>query len=162
MDVTAPLDSVLAFGEASTISGRATPGSTRAISFAFEPEESETIKDITAPLIDASANPTTLWPPNGQRRSVTTNGTISDDISGVDGSSAGFTVADEYGLVEPSAEFAVGPDGRFEFTTELVASRRGGDADGRSYSVRMEASDHTGNTGSEAVVVTVPHERSGK
>ncbi len=39
--------------------------------------------DKTSPVITVSANPPTLWPPNGKPVSVTVSGTMSDNLSGI-------------------------------------------------------------------------------
>jgi hypothetical protein len=91
---------------------------------------------------------------------VTVSGTMTDDLSCVDTSSATFQVVDEYGLVQPSGSVAVGTDGTFTFSVGLVASRNGNDTRGRHYTISISASDNAGNLGSSPpLVVLVPHDQ---
>jgi len=113
--------------------------------------------DTTAPVITASAAPSQLWPPTGKPVPVTVTGTITDGGTGVDPSSATFTVGDEYLEVQPSGSITVAPTGAFSATLSLVASRHDNDKDGRTYTIVVRAKDLAGNSGSAAVVVTVPH-----
>jgi hypothetical protein len=57
--------------------------------------------DTTPPVMTVSTMPNILWPPNGTMRPVTISGTISDTGSGVDPTSAAYSVRDEYGDVQP-------------------------------------------------------------
>jgi hypothetical protein len=79
------------------------------------------------PGITASANPSTLWPPNGKAVEVTVFGTITSTGCGVNSSTATFAVVDSYGLVQPSGPVTVEPDGTYSFTVSLAASRLGND-----------------------------------
>jgi hypothetical protein len=115
--------------------------------------------DTTSPLITVSTVPNILWPPNGTVRPVTISGTISDTGSGVDPTSAAYSVRDEYGEVQPKAAVTLDADGRYSVTLLLPASRRGDDKDGRHYIVTVSAKDHAGNNASSARVVTVPHDK---
>ena len=60
--------------------------------------------DLTPPAVSVSANPSSLWPPNGKMVPVAVSGAITDSLSGVDPSTAAFAVVDEYG--QRSAERA--------------------------------------------------------
>ena len=118
--------------------------------------------DTTPPVITISASPTTLWPPNGKVVPVTVSGKIADTEaggSGVNTSTAAYTVVDEYGVVQPSGSITLGVDGSYSFTVLLEASRRGDDLDGRHYTVTVSAQDNAGNPNSAKTVVTVPHDQ---
>jgi hypothetical protein len=115
--------------------------------------------DTTAPAVTASANPSVLWPPDGKMVPVTVSGTIIDVLSGIDPASAGFSVVDDYGLIQPSGPVTVNADGTYSFTVLLEARRRGDDRAGRHYAITVQANDLAGNVGSATVVVTVPHDR---
>jgi probable HAF family extracellular repeat protein len=111
------------------------------------------------PVITISATPATLWPPNGRMVPVTISGTITDVDSDVDASTAAYTVTDEYRQVEPTGSVTLRPDGSYTFTIQLQASRNGNDQDGRHYLITVSAKDYTGNKGSAATGVTVPHDQ---
>lgn len=114
--------------------------------------------DTMPPQIVVAAKPALLWPPNGRSVSVTLSGNISDDMSGVDASSAKFSVLDEYGIIHPSGSITIGRDGVFSFPINLQASRSGNDSDGRHYTIALSATDSAGNKSTKNVVVTVPHD----
>ena len=67
------------------------------------------IADKTSPALVISANPLSLWPPNGKMVPVTISGTITDTGSGVNPSSGSFAVSDEYGTVQPVGPFTINP-----------------------------------------------------
>jgi hypothetical protein len=115
--------------------------------------------DGTAPAASASASPSSLWPANGRTVPVVVSGAMSDATSGLDPSSALFSVTDEQGDVQPSGRVSVSSTGRYSFTVPLVASRKGQDADGRAYTVVVRVQDKAGNMGQVTTVVTVPHDR---
>jgi hypothetical protein len=115
--------------------------------------------DTTPPVITLSATPKILWPPNGRLVPVTLSGTITDARSGVNLSSAAYSVTDEYGKVQPTGAITLGAGGSYSFTPLLQASRRGSDLDGRHYTITVHASDNVGNAASQASVVTVRHDQ---
>jgi len=124
------------------------------------PRPSQTIKvDATPPNVTCSANPTTLWPPNGNPVAVTVAGAITDATSGVDSTSATLAVTDEYGQVQPTGRVTVGAGGTYSFGISLIASRNGSDLDGRTYTIVVGGKDNAGNTGSCSTVLTVPHDQ---
>jgi len=113
--------------------------------------------DNTPPLISISATPTTLWPPNGKFVPIVVRGTITDPDSGVRPGSPAFTVIDEYGQIHQSGPIRIGQGGAYSFGILLQASRKGGDRDGRRYTIIVRAADNAGNVGSASTTVTVPH-----
>jgi hypothetical protein len=115
--------------------------------------------DLTPPAVHVSANPSSIWPPTGNMVPVTVSGTITDNLSGVDPSTAAFAVVDEYGSIHPSGPVTLGPGGGYSFTVSLQASRNGNDQDGRQYIITVSAKDLAGNLGSAATTVTVPHDQ---
>ena len=103
--------------------------------------------DATAPLVSASANPPTLWPPNNEFIPVTVSGVITDSLSGplTGPGVATYSVADEYGQIEPTGPVTINPDGSYAVEILLRASRRGNDSDGRLYTIFIAATDLAGN-----------------
>jgi len=115
--------------------------------------------DLAPPVVTISANPSSLWPPNGKMVPVTVSGKITDNLSGVNASTADFAVVDEYGSIQPSGPVSLGAGGSYSFTVSLQASRNGNDKDGRQYTITVSARDLAGNLGSAATTVTVPHDQ---
>jgi len=115
--------------------------------------------DKTPPVITASANPATLWPPNGKMVSVTVSGTMADNLSGINPSTAAFAVQDSYGLVQPSGPVSVASNGTYSFTISLEARHDGQDKNGRLYTIVVSAQDNAGNAGSATTTVVVPHDQ---
>jgi hypothetical protein len=116
------------------------------------------IADPTPPVITVSASPAALWPPNGQRVTVTVSGTMTDSGgSEVNASSAAYVVMDEYGQVQPKGGVTLKSNGSYSFTVALEASRQGNDQDGRHYTIAVSARDNAGNLGGASATATVPH-----
>jgi hypothetical protein len=115
--------------------------------------------DTAPPVVTVAATPSLLWPANGRTVAVVVSGTIVDTGSGVDPATLVFTVTDEYGLVVPSGSVVIDASGQFVFTVPLTAFRRGGDTDGRAYTITVRAADLAGNLGSASTVVLVSHDR---
>jgi len=115
--------------------------------------------DKTPPVVTASTNSSTLWPPNGKMVSVTVSGTMADNLSGVNSSAAVFAVQDSYGLVQPSGPVSVGLNGAYSFTVLLEARRNGQDQAGRLYTITVSAQDNAGNQNSASTTVVVPHDQ---
>ena len=113
----------------------------------------------TPPVITLSATPKLLWPPNGNLVPVKISGKITDAGSGVNVNSASYAVKDEYGKVQPHGAIVLGSGGAYFFSVSLQASRLGTDLNGRRYTVTIQAKDNAGNTGSNTIAVTVPHDR---
>jgi len=120
------------------------------------------VVDTTPPVITVAASPKMLWPPNKKLIPVIVTGTITDSESGgtgVNPSTATFSVTDEYGQVQPSGNLTLNPDGSYNFMIQLLASREGGDRDGRQYKITVSVQDNAGNKASAVTVVTVPHDQ---
>jgi len=117
------------------------------------------VVDTTPPIISVAVNRATLWPPDGKMVPVTVSGKITDTGSGVNASSAAYSVKDEYGRVQPTGAIALTPGGNYSFTVFLQASRRGSDLDGRRYTVIVRGKDNAGNGRSKTSTVTVPHDQ---
>jgi hypothetical protein len=116
--------------------------------------------DTIPPTISILANPSTLWPPNGKSVPVTVLGAITDSGSGVNPSTLGCNVVDSYGLVQPACSMGtLGAGGSYSFTVLVVASRNGGDKNGRTYTITVSARDYAGNPASAAATVLVPHDQ---
>jgi hypothetical protein len=118
--------------------------------------------DQTPPVITASANPASLWPPNNKMVPVTVSGTMTDNgpgDTGLNPSSAVFTVVDEYGAVQPSGPITPGADGSYSFVVNLQVSRTGTDLDGRHYTITVNAQDKAGNQATAVTIVVVPHDQ---
>ena len=114
--------------------------------------------DTIPPVVSISADPSILWPPNGEMVLVRISGTITDSESGVDPSSAAYSVRDDYGIVQPSGPITLGLAGRYSLTILLQASRKGEDLAGRHYTVMVSAKDNAGNPALVSIVVKVPHD----
>jgi hypothetical protein len=114
--------------------------------------------DGTAPTVSAAGNPTTLWPPDGTTITVAVSGAVADATSGIDPSSARFSVVDEYGQVQPGAGISLGAGGNYSIMIPLVALRNGNDRDGRMYTIVIRVQDNAGNLGTATSVATVPHD----
>jgi hypothetical protein len=124
-----------------------------------ETSQSVTVEiDQTAPTVAVVTARSSLWPPNGKMVAVTIAGKISDNLSGVDASTAAFAVTDEYGQVQPSGPVAVGNNGIYSFVINLQASVNGNDMDGRLYTIKVSAQDNAGNGNSASTRLVVPHD----
>jgi hypothetical protein len=114
--------------------------------------------DGTAPTVTAAALPTSLWPPDGRTVPVTVSGTVADATSGVDPTSARFSVVDEYGQVQPTGAVSIGSGGHYTAAVSLPASRNGNDNDGRTYTIVVRVLDNAGNLATASALVRVPHD----
>ena len=110
------------------------------------------------PTASCAATPNTLWPPNGKAVSVTVSGTITPGTSSLVPGGTTYLVIDEYGQDQPSGQITLGSGGSYVSQVSLIAARNGNDAEGRTYTVIVNARDTVGNVGSCSAVVTVPHD----
>lgn len=113
--------------------------------------------DRTPPLVTASANPSTLWPPNNKLVAVTVVGHVSDNFAG-DGPLVAYHVVDQDGQVQPSGVAAVDSFGNYSFVVYLPASRAGQDKSGRTFVIDVGAVDMAGNVSLTSTSVFVPHD----
>lgn len=106
-------------------------------------------EDTTAPEITLdSVDPQVLWPPNGKMVDVNILGSATDEGSGV--ASVEIEVEDEYGQIS-AARSGFGP-------IQLESWRDGNDNNGRTYVVKITATDNIGNLSVKKVQVVVPHD----
>jgi hypothetical protein len=111
--------------------------------------------DGAAPSVTITANPMTIkLPKRTNLVPVTVSGRVTDSVSGVDLSSARYSVVDEYGQVQPGGAVTLAADGSYSFTVQLDARRNKTDRNGRTYTIKVEAFDRVGNVGSGSVMVT--------
>jgi len=122
-------------------------------------------RDAKFPVVAIGATVTNIWSPNHTFVQVDVSGVATDAHANVNPNSGSFSVADEYGLVQPSGPvtLTLQPDGsyRYSFSVFLDSSRLGGDADGRSYSITVHATDSKLNDTSVSTGVLVVHDQSG-
>ena len=109
----------------------------------------------SSPLITVSANPTTLWPPNGNMVPVTISGMITDTGSGVNSSTATYAVTDEDGRVLSSGHIALGKIGIYTFTIQLQASHNENSKTKRRYTITVKAQDNALNSNVASISVPV-------
>lgn len=113
--------------------------------------------DETAPVITInSANPTTLWPPNGKNRTIELAGNICDAESAL--AVTRCVVEDEYGDCDGTYTLTCEEDGDFYYQLSLPAFRYEEDMDGRVFDVTIYAEDSCGNDASECIQIVVPHD----
>jgi uncharacterized lipoprotein YddW (UPF0748 family) len=120
----------------------------------------DVIVDRALPASSIAADPSQLWPPNGQQATVNISGDATDVGTGV--SSITFRVVDEYGEVEPLIPAIAGsgaPFVRWSKELQLQAFRRGEDRDGRTYTIEVTVTDGACNTRTATTTVVVPHDR---
>src|SRR5262249_34390431 len=86
---------------------------------------------------------------------TTVSGQISDVLSGLAAGGASYSVADEYGQLQPSGTVGLQADGSYSFTLTLDGPRSN-DKDGRSYQITVRARALAGNTGAQTVTAIVP------
>ena len=124
-------------------------------------EEVQTLSvkiDQTAPPLSLSADPSTIWPPDGRQVEVTIAGAGSDAVSGLAGVT--YVVADEYGAplgINPRA--LAGAAAEWSESLQVEARRHGRDRDGRVYRVTATLRDAAGNTATATATILVPHDQ---
>jgi hypothetical protein len=146
-------------GVAETASGAAPPAGTG--------RGGVTITEINGvpqspPSVSCAGSPDVLWPPNNRLVSVRVSGRISPGTSALLPGNTVSAVLDEYGESEWMGSFNADRQGNYSFEVPLVAARRGGDRDGRLYTIVVRARDGLGNVGICSMPVVVPHDKSGK
>jgi hypothetical protein len=110
-----------------------------------------TVVDTTPPTITAaSANPSVLWPPNHKMVGVAVNYTATDD-SGQPACQISSVTSNE---PISSSDFTIVDANHVKLSAERLGS-----GNGRIYNITITCADASGNSSSEAVTVTVPHDR---
>jgi len=129
------------------------------VSGTVEPAQSRTFMiDLTSPTITLSANPTIIWPANGQMVNVAISGSGADSGSGL--SDVSYEVNDEYGMpLSIKGRALSGNTAEWLDSLIVEARRNGSDRDGRVYSVVATVTDGAGRTASATVNIIVPHDR---
>jgi len=126
----------------------------------IETAKSITVKiDQTSPTITSTANPSNIWPPNGNMVSVIVAGIMTDNLSGISTNSADFVVTDSYGSVQPAGPVSISANGTYSFTVSLEARRDGQDKNGRVYTIKISVPDNAGNSATSTTTVLVPHDQ---
>lgn len=115
------------------------------------PCDSEVPSDSEVPIISgAAASPTVLWPPNHKAVDVAIEYTAMDDSGSVE-CTLGPVTSNE--TLDPS-DWAI----LDAHHVRLVAEREGSGI-GRLYTIPITCVDPSGNTTSEPIIVSVPHDR---
>jgi len=138
-----------------------------------------TVEDTTPPTLTATANPSSIWPPNGKYQLITLVITASDvrdpsptvtavvqsnepdDAKGNgDGNTTGdikVTTSGGPALLSSNGFPQVAFD-PINGQLELRAERAGGGT-GRQYTIEITATDASGNQTTKTLIVTVPHDQ---
>jgi hypothetical protein len=126
------------------------------------------IEDTTPPTIVAKGECVELWPPNHKYRKITIGDCLESASDVCDGSVDLSDVKVAY-VSSDELENAIGVgDGNTEDdiviecpNTVYVRSERQGTSNGRVYTIHYEVADASGNVGTVACTVGVPHDQSG-
>lgn len=116
------------------------------------------IVDTTAPSLNVTMNPNTLWPPNRKYVTITPAITLSDACTETTAVALVSAVSSEpdNGLGDGDTEndIVTNPDGTISLRAE-----RSGKGGGRVYTITYQATDAAGNSATATATVTVPHNR---
>lgn len=112
------------------------------------------VVDTTAPIISgASANPSSLWPPNHKMRDVTISYNSADMCNSGTGATCAITVSSN----EPTT--ASDPDWVIVDAHHIrLRAERAGNGNGRTYTITITCTDAAGNTSRKTLNVQVPHD----
>jgi uncharacterized repeat protein (TIGR01451 family) len=109
-------------------------------------------------ITDATADPSVLWPPNHRMVNVTVSYNVSDNCALPPDSCTLSVTSNEpvlgHGSGHTSPDWIVVDDHHV-----LLRAERAGNGDGRIYTITITCTDSGGNSSSEQVEVTVPHDR---
>jgi hypothetical protein len=110
--------------------------------------------DNEPPRISAlSANPSVLWPPDNKLRDVTLTAVATDNCE----------LTNRKILSITSNETSNRPERQWEITGDLTARLRASRLSSsreRIYTITVECTDHSGNTATKSVTVTVPRNQN--
>lgn len=114
--------------------------------------------DLSDPTAQLSANPSTIWPPNGLMTPVSISGTGADAVSGL--SQVSYVVTDEYGsTVTIGTRSLTGNSANWVESILLEARRNGDDLGGRRYTIVGTVTDVAGRTTTSTTTVVVLHDQ---
>jgi predicted extracellular nuclease len=122
-----------------------------------EPEVALLCTDRTAPTVNVSVSPDSLWPPNHQYVSVYATVSVSDNADPTPALTVSVTSNEpDNGLGDGDTpnDIVIVDD----FTFKLRAERSG-TGNGRIYTITYQATDACGNSTQQSATVTVPHDR---
>jgi hypothetical protein len=109
--------------------------------------------DKTPPILNLTATPDILWPPNHKLSDVTIGGSASDSLSGI--ALTSFKLTDEYKTTEPLIT-------GFNSTIQIESWRNGDDLDGRVYTITATTKDKADNQTTATTTVICPHDQGKK
>lgn len=114
--------------------------------------------DTTVPTVTASPNYKKFKEKDDddKRAKVVINGSISDALSGLDVSTAAFSVVDSYGKYQPSGTITVAANGTYSLKAKLPLKLK--EAKGsheRTYTITISVRDMAGNVGNATVLIEV-------
>ena len=107
-----------------------------------------TVVDETAPVLNVTASPASLWPPNGKLVAVSYTGGATDNCG-----PPTVTVLDATSTTAAPTDIVRTP------SLQLRAFRDGKELAGRTYVVTYAATDAAGNQTTSTSSVTVPHDK---
>lgn len=110
--------------------------------------------DLTAPKISANVFPKTIWPPDNKMVKAYIMGKVQEANPG----KIRLEVQDEYNQLTIPAQEVISANPNFNFTVNLLASRRSNDQDGRDYRLSLTAEDLAGNITTKNEDIIVPHD----
>jgi len=120
------------------------------------------VRDTTPPSItSASASPNVLWPPNHKMVDVAVSAAAAEACSGP--AACRITGVSSSEPAEGTGGGDLAPD--WEVTGPLLLklrAERAGAGTGRVYAITITCLDAAGNSSTEEVVVSVPHDRGGR
>jgi predicted extracellular nuclease len=126
-----------------------------------DPQVARFCRDVSPPVITATATPSTLWPPNHQQVPVNVSVTVTDDAGNAIAPTLVSAVSNEpdNGLGDGDTPGDVVMVDSFNF---LLRAERAGGGEGRIYTITYSATDSCGNTATTSTTVSVPKNRSNK
>lgn len=102
----------------------------------------------TPPRVTCAATPNTLLPTNGESVTVRVSGRVTPGSSPIPAAGATYDVTDAHKLLQPTGNIALGREGSYSFSVPMTVVRTGNEQDGRTYTIRVTATDNMGNSSS--------------
>jgi len=137
-----------------TVTGMRQDGTTTTATFHV------TVTDVEGPVIsNASANPSVLWPPNHKVVNVTVTYTVTDNHSPPSQITRTLSVTSNE-PVNGTGDGDTAPDWTVVSPTLVkLRAERSGNGNGRIYTITITATDEAGNSSTQDVTVSVPHDQ---